>query len=461
MKLRLLLLLVTCCFTIAGIGQDKPKSGLGKILRKADTLIKKVTEKPNSLNTPPTNLTPADGQVITEKNGMFRIEFSWTPASPLPNQGAHYVVRVFEVKKGQTALDASKSNRPLVNQMINKGTSFVWESSIAKKCPIAEGSKYGWEVGLLDEREMIVARSTATTFGITSNSDYNLKVKVTKLECVKIENGNNIYNVCISSDYQSNTHNLTFNNSGSGINVTNTNYTPAYTVSAITPALAPQNNGTASTKNYCFILAVPVSQNSVIIGLLGDDINPNPSVTTQPFADTIVTLPPCACTTCDSIKIDITSSATPSQNGNNVKFTQPISTLTLPANTPLKIKSITSEILYVDIKKDDEQCYRCDKNNDHYGKFVNAACSNQFFKANNGILPLPSSGEVLFAPVLPINTPNTGSPLSNASLSFEIAAPDLNRCCKDIVTVCIKYTVVTVDCKSCSVTKCYALPRSN
>jgi hypothetical protein len=227
----------------------------------------------------------------------------------------------------------------------------------------------------------------------------------------------------------------------------------SYTISNILPATIPVIN-VGSPQSFSFdvestsatpgSLLLKVLFHSSCTGSAGTDDVPVPI--SIKFDD----LPSCSCTDCDKIKIDITSNPTPTQNGNNVKFTQAISTLALPANTPLKIKSISAEIIYVDIKKDEEQCYRCDKNSEHYGKFIASTLSATGF-TQNSTLP---SGEVVF-------TKTAAAALTNANLSFEIAAPDLNKCCKDTVTVCIKYTIVTEDCKSCSVTKCYALPRSN
>jgi hypothetical protein len=308
-----------------------------------------------------------------------------------------------------------------------------------------------------------VGTSAPTSFSVSGNSDDSLKIKITKLECLKTENGNNFYTVCLNSTYKSSNHNLSFNNSGSGISVTNLSFSPVYNISGLTPALVNQNSGSATTKSYCFTMSIPATETSVIIGMVGDDVNPNPNVTAQPFADTIVTLIPCACTFCDQVKIDVSGTPTISQLGNNVKFTQAISVTSLPSNAALNVKSLTAEIIYLDIKKDSAQCYSCDKNSVHYGKFVKADITNtslqgELVSPGNSYKP---SGEAIFSNKLVMQgTTDPGTPVTNAKMAFEIAVPDLNRCCKDTVNVCIKYTIITADCKSCSVTKCYELPRS-
>jgi hypothetical protein len=86
MKQKILMLLFACSITLAAMAQEKPKTGVGKIPNKADTLLKKVDEKINNLVTPPKNLTPADGYVLTEKDAKEPIAFSWSPVSPLPKE---------------------------------------------------------------------------------------------------------------------------------------------------------------------------------------------------------------------------------------------------------------------------------------------------------------------------------------------------------------------------------------
>jgi hypothetical protein len=159
-------------------------------------------------------------------------------------------------------------------------------------------------------------------------------------------------------------------------------------------------------------------------------------------------LPSCLCTSCDSVKINLPP-ATKGQLLDNVTIVQTISTQSLPSNAALAIKSITAEIIYFDIIKNDTLCYRCEKNSDNFGKFKIATLSNTAF--TNTTTPLPNN-EVLF-------TAATAQALTNATFNFEIAAPNINKCCTDKINACIRYTIVTQDCKTCSITQCYELPR--
>ena len=157
----------------------------------------------------------------------------------------------------------------------------------------------------------------------------------------------------------------------------------------------------------------------------------------------------CRCTTCDSVQIKLQPPVT-GQANNNVTVQQSISTLSLPSGAALPIKSITAEIIYFDIEKKDTLCYRCEKNSGHFGKFVQAALNNASTFTGSNALP---AGEVTY-------TSPTAQALTNASFDFEIAAPDINKCCSDKINVCVRYTIITADCKSCGIVQCYGLPRT-
>ncbi|MBP6430680.1 MAG: hypothetical protein KA319_02855 [Ferruginibacter sp.] len=410
---------------------------------------------------PPQNISPTDGKSLKQNEAKTPLTFRWTPIVPKPQQPVTYRLKVWQLMQGQTASAAIKSNNPVVDKEIKDQTQFVKTNLLGDIERLNNADvQLVWNVAATQMNAQgnvtNLGTSEPTAFRIivddpSSGACFSIDTSQYKVVCNGVDaNGKPIYTV----------KDLILKNIGANPGRTGNNGSPAtnyivpntsgITISNISPASATNILPGTSVNNISFNINGATGTTASVIINANIPSPTNPNIACNKNIELTFDLPSCACTACDSIKIDVTSNATPSQNGNNVKFAQPISTLALPANTPLKIKSITAEILYVDIKKDDEQCYRCDKNNDHYGKFVSASLSATGF-SQTSILP---SGEAIF-------TKTNASALTTANLGFEISAPDLNRCCKDKVNVCIKYTIVTEDCKSCSVIKCYTLPRSN
>jgi hypothetical protein len=475
---------------MAGIAQDKPKSGLGKIIGKADTLIKSVNEKPNSLTTPPINLTPKEGQVINEKDGMFRIDFSWTPASPLPNQGAHYVVRVFEVKSGQAPADASKKNRPLLNQMIDKGTVFAFESDVAKKWPIAQGSKYGWEVGLLDENQMIVARSVPTTFTIGNGqaatmlkANCLMELTLVNTECistnatsrtirVKFKVQNQSTPIAPATLYWNHTNTITHPlftsyslNSSNLVQAKNDNFVASVGVNSVVATNPTTYPGTIAQGNSV-LQEVDVNINNSISSfsllVLGTSKGNQPGDALVPCYDDILidSIPSCRCTTCDQAQWtwpDKTKYDTSVFRGTN-------NIMTLYGNISFgsqKIVKLSTEI--VDFYWYTEgDCKKCNTNDYYYGNLVSGSITGLTATSvadENGI-PLQSSHQLDFV------SPTLNGVTLNNPIALNISLPPQTQlsCCTDCFRFCIRYTATFMEngvCKTCSIVKCYESKRKH
>ncbi len=132
----------------------------------------------------------------------------------------------------------------------------------------------------------------------TGNCDINLALRLMSVECLPGLGRNKRYKILFSSTYTSSTNNLTYTQTGSSLKAYHPNYSSAYGITNLSPALQTQNNGTSTTLNYSFEVTVPVGQTTIKIGLQGDDNDPGP-VSCRPGAELDVALPVCTTPTCD------------------------------------------------------------------------------------------------------------------------------------------------------------------
>ncbi len=392
---------------------------------------------------PPTNVSPVNEKTFTEKELIAPVTFRWTPIIPRPKDPVVYKLRVWQLMQGQSATQAMKTTTPIVEEEVTNITQMVKKITFP---PNAIAQKlFTWNVeaskkNAMGEVEMLGV-SEASAFSIQSGTD----VSVTK-DSVFCKNQQGVYPFKFTI-LNNNNYNRTFTNlSVYSINAVVQGTAPNYLVipaSQLTPGIGANiaaNNSLTVTGNLNYSGNI---NEIIFLGSTSGGIPPKSG--DFDFTDTLR----CICTSCDSIKINLPP-ATKGQLLDNVTISQSISTQLLPSNAPLAIKSITAEIIYFDIVKNDTLCYRCEKNSDRFGKFKIATISNTAFTNTTTTLP---NNEVLF-------TATTAQALTNATFNFEIAAPDINKCCTDKINACIRYTIVTQDCKTCSITQCYELPRT-
>jgi hypothetical protein len=446
-----------------------------------------IADAKNVSYSPPNNVMPADNKEFTEKELLAPVTFRWTPLVPKPHVPVEYRLRVWQLmaEKGNTSAKALKTTEPIFEKDVDNVTQLAERIVWPKSCPTC---KYYWTVEALMKSVnggnlKSLGTSAPTMFRVSTGPPvggcFELDTSQYRIECVgQNANGKWVFRVTNMIVKNTNTNSTGCTGNSGLINPAQINYVVptvagTFTVSNIQPS-SITGITTSSPKSFSFDMEsnsptpAMIEVKTQFANVCTDNAGNISECTASPrlkFED----LPSCKCTYCDNVKIDVTPTPIISQSGNNVKFTQKISVSSLPSNATLNVKDLYAEIIYVDITKDSAQCYACDKNSKHFGKFVSANISNTRLQGDitGPGNPYNPTGQAIFSNIGmaggPNNPapPNPGTPVTNATMSFEIAMPDLNRCCKDTVSVCIKYTIVTADCKSCSVTKCYVLPRSN
>jgi hypothetical protein len=372
-------------------------------------------------------LAPANKAVVSQAVADKPITFKWGPLVPKPKEPVTYRLRVWQLMQGQMPAQAKRENKPIIVEEV-KDASEV-NALLNRKyqpCKPPYLCDFIWQVEAITKTnsgsETIVASSNMSAFSI-GNCEYNFKLKIDSVVCLKAEGANTIYKVCASSVYQSSTLNLSYTQAGTGFSATHPSYAPTYTVSGVSPLLTPQNSGASSTVNYCFNVTVPTSQTSIVIGLQGDDTNPNPNITCKPGADTLIQLPSCACNACDERNFTLNAPAPENiqYNNNILTLNQALLVTTNPVKT---VKSIKADLVYFEMIPENDLCLPCNKDPKTYGHFTNGTNSTSW----------------------------EGAP---KNVTLDITTPTLVPCCAALFKWCIRYKVEFTDCTSCSKVICY------
>jgi hypothetical protein len=398
---------------------------------------------------PPQAISPADGAVINEADAKKPLTFRWTPVTPKPREPVLYKLRIFEIRQGQTATTAIKSAGPLLEKEVSNQTQYVLPS--LSQLPVAKGSSYGWYVQAVDSKGNPVGAnngmSNIMTFRVTSfDCNFDFSIRATDSICIGMTNNLNKYHICFKSMYSSTNVNLTYSNTGSGIKA----YMPTspftqYSISNVTTLVTQLMNVGLTVQNYCFDVLVPPGTTTLRINLQGDDKDPDPNNTCQPGATYDIKLPPCLCTACDSVQINIPDRGTITMD----------STLWLqtPVNVnPGGIKSIKTQLVYFEYKPETDECVSCNRKSGKWGNFLGATLSDNEFPLN-GLLTHGHEHQWI--------TANANGATLNGNFNFHISLPPLVTCCKVEIKFCIRYIFEFVDCTVCEKVVCYSYSKTS
>lgn len=381
--------------------------------------------KQSDESAPPKNTYPENNKKFNLGDVTKGITFKWLPVQPKPSAPVTYKLRVWQLMQGQSATQAMQLNKPLVEKNVLDVTEADVTGILTGPCKPPYLCDFVWNVQALDRQGQPIGKnngtSEATAFA-ANNCDVNLSLKLVSVECLPGEKGNNKYKICITATYTSPVYQLTYVNPGSGFAAYHPSYSPTYPVSNITPALQVQNTGPTTTVSYCVDVTVPVGQNTIKLGLQGDDKDPGPIVC-QPGAELDIDLPPCRCDACDEKNFTL-QAPTPSPitiANNTISYNQSVTVNTNPVRT---VKSIKAELVYFEMTPENDFCIPCNKDAATYGHFTNGTNSMQW----NG---------------------------NQQNLNINITTPQLTPCCSASFRWCIRYKIEFTDCTTCNKLVCY------
>ena len=106
----------------------------------------------------PILMMPVNEQELDLVKAQTAIMFRWTPLTPRPNFAVNYRLQVFEILANQQAVQALRSNQPLLDKIITGQTQYIWNpqlglmnSAVDSLAPrAAQSNRFVWTVQSLD-----------------------------------------------------------------------------------------------------------------------------------------------------------------------------------------------------------------------------------------------------------------------------------------------------------------------
>lgn len=425
--------------------------------------------------TAPQNIMPVDGKVFTKQEANLPIMFRWTPVQPKPKEDVIYKVRLYEVAKGTSKAQAIKSGSPVETIEVKNITQTSF-----KLAPRCNNCEWVWNVEAISVERVqggeprSFGTSQATSFTIAANAGLRVpgecKVNIDSIRHIcdgYTTDGKPKYKMFIYLKNNATTgttylgDGITTNSSGNDAPTTsNGNYLQWFqvsdaTITNINPLTNPTltNIANGATLPITFDLVLNGSVNIIKFKVLTRNFITQNGNTTGSLCPTTEsdTLPPCRCEFCDALTKEHFSQAefNYSDDNNSLQLNQ---MLNLP--TQFKIKQLKAEIITFDWQTDNPECRKCQKDDNQFGVIIDGTL-NRGNTILNGSYPdgIPNSHELDFNCL-----PADGVVLNNgASVNLNISLPlqTTLSCCQDKFTFCIRYTIVTTDCKTCSIVKCY------
>ncbi|MBX9785344.1 MAG: hypothetical protein K2X48_18825 [Chitinophagaceae bacterium] len=426
---------------------------------------------------PPKNIFPADKKQFTEKEMGAPVTFRWTPPVPKPQEPVTYRLKVWQLMQGQNGATAMRTNKPIVTKDVADITEATVSGIYTGPCRPPYLCDYVWTVQALNKAGNPIGNnngnSEPTVFSMVA-SGANAEFKIDSAVCLPKENG--LFRYHIWGHYKnmaSSSNNILLNdalsfpgypsnpNPGPGTNLRNNirmksgTYNGALTmndileassgtISNITPLpasiLTPASLAPNSTHNFQFDYST--STNSPVqftyYGLVDDALKFNANRNSRNEIDSLK-YPRCPCSACDEVTINVNQQGNITNTGNGgLNFTVSVS------SSPKKVKRIRAELVYFDMKPEDENCLTCNKNDTYFGNFINASTTNNNF---TGVIQYPHSAQ--------FDAPGDVNISGGVPLSFTVSIPPMVSCCNADVNFCIRYVLTYEDCTVCNKLVCY------
>ncbi len=442
---------------------------------------------------PPTLITPENGKAFTEAELSRPVTFRWTPLVPKPKETVTYRLRVWQLMQGQNGTAAMRSNQPIVTKDVDNITQAVVTGIYTGPCKPPYLCDFTWAVQAIGKNGKPMGRNEGNSepwsFKVIPKDPNkkddnpssqkmmggaNAEFKIDSATCLKKENGlfkyhiwahyenknSSVDNILINDNLafagypanpnpgtqlnlrnnirmKSGTYNgaLTMNDILESSSGTITNITPL-PASIFTPAMLIPN--TIHNFQFDFSTATNTPVQFTYYGLVDDALKDKPNRNARNEIDSLK-YPQCPCSACDDITITAPIKGEIQNNGNG--------SLTLPVVLtagPKKVKRIKADLVYFEMKPDDENCLACDKNSTTFGNFSTATTINPNFSGG-----ITANHTAQFDAVNNIDISN-GIPIN-----LTVSIPPLVACCNATVNFCIRYTITFEDCTVCNVLVCY------
>lgn len=116
---------------------------------------------------------PFNDEVLDAEKAQTAISFRWTPVAPRPGELVKYIVTVFEILDRQTAMQALRSNRPLLAKEIVGTTQYIWQPQLS----FIDTTRFIWTIQTLDSRGIPFGDGNVNADGISEPSVFTVRKK--------------------------------------------------------------------------------------------------------------------------------------------------------------------------------------------------------------------------------------------------------------------------------------------
>lgn len=376
-------------------------------------------------------LSPADGAVLTTEEGKKGIAFRWAPLMPSTKENIIYKVSLVEVRKGQTANEAMRSGKVLVEKEVTSKTTpmnliIIW--------PGVAGSQYGWFVKATSGNGTVLGSSDAGTFSM-SNCFPDVHIQLDSANCTKLTNG-------VGANYVFGT--LTIN-PVAGVTINSIVYNsfveyPSLTAIPIS-SLAPATMPASGVNSFTILVANALCKKIRVEYKINFTCLSGPQ--SLLCSDTI-TLPCCACNPCKDKRTRLITDSTKYTNNS-------VSSYYTITQTPTRLIKVSAQI--VDFERLGESgCVKCTKDSKEFGNYTGGSLNG-----NAGTIVKGANGygkQIQWQ----FTTPTL---ISMNSCDLQMMVPPINEvsCCKDSIKFCTRWSFMDENCVTCDTLICTVITR--
>jgi hypothetical protein len=123
----------------------------------------------------PILVSPAGESVLDKNTAQSVITFRWTPVVPRPQEAVRYQLKVFEIGKDQSPIQAMRSNQPLLDKEMLNATQFNWKPQLA----FADSSRFVWTIQSLDFKQQPITGDLPNGEGLSEVLTFSINSTIT------------------------------------------------------------------------------------------------------------------------------------------------------------------------------------------------------------------------------------------------------------------------------------------
>lgn len=119
-----------------------------------------TVETPKDIDySPPTLITPDNGQEYTEAELQRPVVFRWTPLVPKPKEPITYKLRVWQLMQGQNGTSAMRTNQPIIEKEVKELTQATVTNILTGPCKPPYLCDFIWSVQAVNREGKAVGRN--------------------------------------------------------------------------------------------------------------------------------------------------------------------------------------------------------------------------------------------------------------------------------------------------------------